>query len=439
MRDLSLTLALGLLVGCSGGGTSPPPAALPDAGSLPPIGAPPGVDDPAWQVSLSRTWALKADGLTVGDREVTVRIAAPADAADVRASVDDGPARAALRAPDGSWSATLPVADLAPGAHAVRVAAGASPAVATRPLQVSFAVYVVVSTDWDDTRFTDSYLRRIEQLREHHPGLVYSHFFAPYHYTDPEVSDAREAQIEAWVKAQRDQHGDELGVHIHGWCHFVTAAGVPCRVQPAYAPNDTSGYVTVLAAYTVDEMAAQLRYAVQLFAQHGLGRPTSFRAGGWTADLGTLRALDATGFTVDSSAMRPDRIASWRGYLLYDWNEANWTGITDTSQPYHPSDTDITQGAPARPMRVLEVPDNGILVDYITGPAMVAVYEANAPEGRPVTQPTLFQVGFHPPNFSATYQLRMETALSHVDAHLASADRGPAVYARISDLTRVWR
>ena len=25
------------------------------------------------------------------------------------------------------------------------------------------------------------------------------------------------------------------------------------------------------------------------------------------------------------------------------------------------------------------------------------------------------------------------------DAHLASADRGPAVYARISDLTRVWR
>ncbi|MDP3217999.1 MAG: hypothetical protein Q8S73_28090, partial [Deltaproteobacteria bacterium] len=99
MRDLSLTLALGLLVGCSGGAATPP-AALPDASSLPPIAAPPGADDPAWQVTLSRTWVLKADGLTAGDREVTVRIAAPADAAEVRAAVDDGPARAALRAPD---------------------------------------------------------------------------------------------------------------------------------------------------------------------------------------------------------------------------------------------------------------------------------------------------------------------------------------------------
>jgi hypothetical protein len=438
MRDLPLALALALSVGCSD--VAPPAVATPDAASLPIAAADAAVDDPGWEVTLSRTWALKADGLTVGDREVVVRVVAPADATMVRAAVDDGPARNATRGADGAWSVALPVADLATGEHAVRVASGASPAaVATRPLQVSYAVYVVVSTDWDNTRFTDAYLRRIEALREHHPALVYSHFFAPFHYTDPMVTEARKAEIEAWVKAQRDQHGDELGVHIHGWCHFVTAAGVTCRTEPAYAPNDTSGYVTVLAAYTVEEMSAQLRHAVRLFGEHGLGRPTSFRAGGWTADLGTLRALDATGFTVDSSAMRPDRIGSWRGYLLYSWNETNWAGVTDTTQPYYPSDTLITQGVPARPMRLLEVPDNGILVDYISGPAMVEVYEANAPGGRPVAQPTLFQVGFHPPNFSTSFQQRMETALTHVDEHLASADRGPAVYARISDLTRVWR
>ncbi|MDB4931100.1 MAG: hypothetical protein JWM10_3584 [Myxococcaceae bacterium] len=438
MRPTLLTLAL--LASCGGGAGTAPPTTTPDAGSLPIAAADAAVDEPGWEVTLSRTWALKADGLTVGDREVVVRVVAPADATLVRAAVDDGPARHAARGADGAWSVALSVAELPPGEHAVRVASGDSAAaVATRPLQVSFAVYVVVSTDWDNTRFADPFLRRIEALREHHPALVYSHFFAPFHYTDPMVTDAREAEIEAWVKAQRDQHGDELGVHIHGWCHFVSAAGVTCRTQPAYAPDDTSGYVTVMAAYTVEEMSAQLRYAVRLFGEHGLGRPTSFRAGGWTADLGTFRALDATGFTVDSSAMRPDRIGSWRGYLLYSWNETNWAGITDTTQPYYPSDTLITEGAPARPMRLLEVPDNGILVDYITGPAMVAVYEANAPEGRPVARPTLFQVGFHPPNFSTAYQQRMETALTHVDEHLASADRGPAVYARISDLTRVWR
>ena len=433
-------LSVVLAVGCNGAAPSMASAPLPDAGSTPIAARAAAADDPGYDVTPSRTWVLKADGLTAGDREVTVRITAPADATTLRASIDDGPSRAATRGADGGWIATLPVSDLATGAHAVRIASGASDtAVATRALQVSFAVYVVVSTDWDNTRFDDSYLRRIEALRAGHPGLVFSHFFAPYHYTDPMVSDARKAEIEAWVKSQRDQYGDELGVHIHGWCHFVSAAGVPCRVDPAYAPNDTSGYVTVMAAYTVDEMATQLRYAVQLYAQHGLGRPTSFRAGGWTADLGTLRALDSTGFTVDSSAMRPDRIGSWRGYLLYDWNQTNWTGITDTSQPYRPADTNIIQPSPTRPMRLLEVPDNGILVDYITGPDMVTVYDENAPAGQTLAQPTLYQVGFHPPNFSATFKLRMDAALSHVDEHLASADAGPAVYARISDLTRVWR
>ena len=67
----------------------------------------------------------KADGLTPGEREVTVRVVAPADAAGVRASLDDGPARGAVRGADGVWSVALPVADLAVGAHTVRVVHGA--------------------------------------------------------------------------------------------------------------------------------------------------------------------------------------------------------------------------------------------------------------------------------------------------------------------------
>ncbi|MBI5518337.1 MAG: hypothetical protein HY909_31490 [Deltaproteobacteria bacterium] len=397
-------------------------------------------DDPRYTVAVSRQWVLKGDGLTAGDRELTVRITPPAGVTRLRASVDSRSAVAAVRGSDGVWTVRLAVDALAPGEHTLKVGAGTSRTpVVTRTFQVSHPAYVVVSTDFDDTRFSDREIARMDELRRRHPRLVYSHFFAPFHYTDPQVSEARKAELERWVKAMRDEHGDELGVHIHGWCHFVTAAGVRCRTEPAFAPGDTTGYLTVLAAYTEAEMTAQLRYAVEVFQRHGLGRPTSFRAGGWTADLSTLRALEASGYTVDSSAMPPHRIASWRGYNLYTWNERNWTGITETSQPYFPSEELITRSAPMRPMRILEVPDNGILVDYITGQDMVAVYEQNAPTGRALRAPALFQVGFHPPNFSDNYLARMDMALAHVDRHLHAEDRGPAVYARISDLTRVWR
>jgi hypothetical protein len=157
--------------------------------------------------------------------------------------------------------------------------------------------------------------------------------------------------------------------------------------------------------------------------------------------LGQLykQALEATGFTVDSSAPPTRRIEEWRGYTLYSWNMTNWNGIDEKSQPYFASTLNLVKDSPTPNLNVLEVPDNGILVDYVTGQEMIDIYELNAPTGKALTQPTLFQIGFHPPNFSYSYLSRMEIALSHVDAHLASKGLGPAVFARISDLQRVWK
>jgi len=167
--------------------------------------------------------------------------------------------------------------------------------------------------------------------------------------------------------------------------------------------------------------------------------PTSFRAGGWRAELHTLRALAAAGFTVDSSANNWRRLEEWNqpdGTTLYAWNMEHWATIGDTSQPYYPSETDILADA-APHLPILEVPDNGILVDYVTTQEMIEIFDANWGGGA-LLAPKAYSVGYHPPNFSSDRRDTLSRALEYVDQHLHAYDAGPAVYVTLSSLTKVW-
>ena len=393
------------------------------------------------KVALDRTWVLKGDGLTEGAASLHVEIGLPASYKYARVAIDAVGGKTITRGSDGKFAADVPVADLAPGTHKVIVASKSSKkALGTATFNVSFPLYVVVSTDWDDTRMSDDYLHRMEMLRDHHPALKVTQFFAPFHYTDPKITPARKQQIEDFVKTQRDQYGDEIGMHIHAWCHFIDTTGVPCRTQETFYKNDGSGYTTILAAYTEEEMTTILQAGRAIFAEHDLGAPSAFRAGGWTADVKVMRALVATGFTVESSAVaNPEKwLIDWKGFDLYSWTTEHWKGITETSQPYFPLEANVATPDPDRGLPLLEVPDNGVLVDYVTGEDMTMIYDLNH-DGGVLEEPTLYQVGFHPPDFSTDFLNRMDTALSHVDEHAYEADKGPAVYVNISDLARVWK
>ncbi len=393
----------------------------------------------AADLALERQWVLTSDGLTEGADTLGVSFSLPGNFKYARIAVDDGPSAVITRGEDGRFSGNVAVEGLAPGEHAVVVTSKSSMTkLGSAAFHVSAPLYVVVSTDWDDTRMGDAFLARMEGLRQAHPALLYSHFFAPFHYTDPQVSAARKDEIDGWIKQQRDEFGDELGVHIHGWCHFVETTDVTCKTAESFYRDDGSGYTTILAAYSQGEMETILDASKAMFAAHHLGTPTSFRAGGWTADAGTLKALENTGFSVDSSAVPASHLVSWKGYALYDWTMAHWDGITETSQPYFPLAADVAKPDPERGIALLEVPDNGVLVDYVTGDEMRAIYAMNH-DGGTLDEPTVYQIGFHPPNFSSAFMERMDVALDLVDEHLYEADAGPAVYVTISELTRVWK
>lgn len=438
---------LALLVGCDTTQTATD-AAAPRAdvavdahADAPPRTAPPepAADDANFQVT-ARRWLMAGDALTPRDARFAVSVTAPSEVREVRAWLDGVEAGALTREAEGAFRGSL-AAPGTPGAHRLVLSAdGGATAFAARTVNVSAALYTVVSVDWDSANPPQANLVWMERLRTSHPRLRYSQFVGPYVFTDPATTTERREQLVAWLRAQRAM-GDELGVHIHPRCPFVDTTGVRCKSTPSYSlpEGDPTGYTVIFASYTVAEQTTMLRAAAELMMRNGFDRPTSFRAGGWTTQLSTMEALAATGYLVESSAFPPQTIqSSWGAYELGRWNLRNWTGITSTSQPYHPSRMHLLSADPPPTFPVLEVPDNGCLVDYMLGSVMISVMRDNWPDEAPLATPTVFQVGLHPESFSMNYHGRLHTALTEVDRHLYADDQGPIVYAKLTELAPIW-
>jgi hypothetical protein len=151
--------------------------------------------------------------------------------------------------------------------------------------------------------------------------------------------------------------------------------------------------------------------------------------------IDTLKALAAKGYVADTSALNWARLEEWRGNgNLYTWNMENWSTMGDTSQPYYPNTTDKQSGA-APTVPILEVPDNAIMVDYVSVLEMKEIFGKNWP-GPALTEPRTFMMGFHPaPSMSVEFR-RLDGILDH-DMYRASVS-GPVVYARLRDMPAVW-
>lgn len=421
-----------LLVAACAGDTTPATTTAP--------GEPSKADDPRFAFAATPKTMIIGNALTAGDDTLELNIVAAVDASVVDVWID----RQFVQRSEGDgdrFDFAIDVSELGPGEHEILLAAdGERFAFAQRFFERSHPLYVVVSNDWDDPDNADATLRRQEILHERHPELLLTHFVGPYTFTDPTLSPERVATLVDWVTGMRDTEGDEIGLHIHPYCHFVESAGVSCNTAPSFArQSDSTGYTVFLGSYDEDETVALLNTADELFTAHGLGKPTSFRAGGWTAEIHTMRALGRAGYVADSSACNWERLEEWQdnaGASLFAWNRENWAPINELSQPYYPNTGDILADLEPQ-VPVLEVPDNGLLVDYVSAQEMIDMFEANLGNGV-LTEPRVYSIGYHPPNFSENFLARMDGALTHIDQHLASSGDGPVVYARVSDIAQVF-
>ncbi len=419
-------VAAALLAGCG----DPTPPAAPDS------------DDAAFTVDVDRVWSLVPNDLTTGHDSLGWSAQAPDGVAAVEIWLD-GELVAQVEGGPG-FDGAVDVSAVAVGEHELLfAAAGADTAFARRSVVRSHPLYVLVSVDWDQANTLDHELEWQEGLHADHPALRLTHFVGPYTFTDPAVPPERVDLLVAWLQGMRDVQDDEIGLHIHPYCNFVETTSVPCRTEPSYVyyDGDPSGYTVLSSAYTVEEYTELLLAADALFEAHGFAKPTSFRAGGWIADAGVLQALANAGYVADTSANNWRLMEEWEGdanNVLWEWNQEHWAPIDSTSQPYYPSvDDAAVAGEPSIP--ILEVPDNGILADYVEAEEMIEVLDANW-DGGALDRPKVFSIGYHNRSSGLGFDFRdrIRGALDYVDGALAEDDSGPLVYATLSEMPAVW-
>ncbi len=405
--------------------------------------APPDGDLPGYQIERVRNWFLVGNDLTPGDDTLELRVSAPAGTEVVDAWIADRPG-VRLEPRNAGFELTADIADLPAGDHTMLLAAnGGDTAFAAVQVRRSHPYYVLVTTDWDYSDPSDQALAFQDTLHDDHPGALITHFVGPYTFTDDAVvDDAREAVLVDWLAEQRDEHDDEIALHIHPYCNFVEYAGLTCITnQSTVYSDDPSGYTVRVEAYRDTDFRTLLETADELFMERGLGKPVTFRAGGWTASIETLRALAATGYVADTSANNWARLEEWNrvmGATLYQWNMENWSSIGDTSQPYYPNE-DVVLSAAAPTLPILEVPDNAIMVDYVSVEEMTAIFEANW-DGGPLAQPVAYMMGLHPSEgLSLENKARTDGLLDLTDRFWSVDDKGPVVYARLRDMPTVWK
>lgn len=410
----------------------------------PPIGprpAAPDQNDPAYTVDVA-TWFLVGDAVTASQDTMTIAVVGHPGAEFIDAWVADLEPIRLVAQPDNTFRGELSIASLPIGSYQLVIAAdGATSAFAQIDFYRSAPYYVLVSTDWDFSDPSDTAIRYQDSLHRDHPALRMTHFVGPYTFTDPQVVAARQQQIVDWLIAQRTMFDDEIGLHIHPYCNFVESAGLTCITdQSTVYPEDKTGYTIKCGAYDRTQFGTLLAHAGDLFEQHGLPRPRTFRAGGWTASADTLAALTDHGFIADTSALNWARIEEWNGKgtgELYRWNMENWQPIGDVSQPYLPNLTTPSSSA-APTLSLLEVPDNGVMIDYVTLDEMNGLFDANW-NGSPLASPIVLMMGFHPSaGFSADEYLRVEGFLDYADKHLAQRGVGPVVYITLEDLVTAY-
>lgn len=384
------------------------------------------------QVSVDRHWILLGSEFTFKQKSLPFQVELSPEFAGAPLSyaisgtdlqgrmIGDG---------NGRYSAEIFVGNLNPGRYAVsaQVESG-SETVSSQEVEfnVSYPLYVTWTMDWEGYDVKQEYLDEIDKIADGH-GTPITHFFNPRIYVASEISPQRADYLTSWVIARRERRGDEIGLHLHMFEDMVRAAGVTPRQSPDWGSTLKEGYDTLTSAYTYEETMKLINWSQKIFAERGLGTPISFRAGGWFADGETLRALQDTGFALDSSGRTPDQAITTNIDGL--WN------LKAATNPYQPNVND-QNSAQAPHLDLWEFPNNGADSWAYSEDQMYARFNTNF-TGAPLKEKQAVTFLSHPHWFNRDNP-KIEGLYTRVDRFLNSRDGGPVVYITLGQAYQIW-
>jgi hypothetical protein len=419
-----------LLAGsCTPAATSPTPSpttAAPAASPRPALAVPARFD------ASARTWHLVPDARSPSAATMLVAFDADPAATAPRLRLRPAGTEAPLgpSGPANVYGATLDLHGVAPGRYAVDVVerlAGGEVVVASKEIVLSEPEYVVWTLDFEGDGASDQALANTAAIADA-LGIPMTVMWNPRVWTTTQVAPARADAMLAWTKG-RVAKGDELSLHLHMWTDFVSAAGVVPRTAPSWAGRG-DGYDVPMTAYAEQEQRALIDYSLRLMAERGLGRPTTFRAGGQFANDATLRALSAAGFVADCSAVP----AGAFGRLRYEWT------LAADAQPYRPSATDANKPGDLPLLEAPTIGGNTFGFDVRTiQPVIRADLSYLAPAGEFAPTPRAITVVSHPSTIDATERAAIAALFEAFAPLRYDLDRGPLRFVTLAQLAQAWR
>jgi len=330
-----------------------------------------------------------------------------------------------------SWQAELPLDGVIPGDQRleviVRLQTGRDEVVGQRDFKASFPEYVVWTLDFEGDAASDETLANTAAIADGQ-SVPMTVMWNPRVWTTTDVAPVRADAMLAWTKG-RAAASDEIALHLHAWTDFVRAAGVTPRTAPNWAGR-SDGYDVPLTAFDESETKRLLDLALRLMNDHGMAKPTSFRAGGLFANAANLRAVAAAGFTADTSGAP----AGTFGKLPLPWT------LAKDAQPYRPSATDANASGD---LPLLEVPNiAGNTYGYTSFSIQTTVRDdlaMLAPQGQVASARRTLTLVSHPGTIDATERTAIETLFRAFLPLRYDADAGPLRFVTLAQLTQAMK
>lgn len=233
--------------------------------------------------------------------------------------------------------------------------------------QKKITLYMTV--DWEGWSLDTENLDAMRDFRKKHPHIPMLQLLNPVYYTRLNVNPE---EVSKKIRSTL-LPGDEHGMHLHAWKTLIERCGLPYKNTHSFAdvsedcPGRECGYTVSLEfAYTQEELTKLVACSSDLLTGQGFDRPTSFRAGGWQMGPKLAAALQANGFSWDSS--RTD------GRLL----ESRWdsqSGLVKMVKTLHSESTPLDQPYELLP-GLTEYPNNASLADYTSPQVLLGIFRS---------------------------------------------------------------
>lgn len=294
----------------------------------------------------------------------------------------------------------------------------------TENFELIYPLFVVWTMDWEGYDATDQFLNQISEISDKYK-VPLTQFYNPRLFVAGNIPRARKDHLNEWIKARKKDKGDEIGLHLHMWNDMIRAAGVTPKNDPNWS-NAGNGYDVLFSTYNFNESNVILKWAIKQMEANGMGKPISFRAGGWEIDEENLYALDQNGIKIDSSGRTKHNLGT--KLIPSKWD------LGATTKPYQPAKSNINSTGPDH-LALWEFPNNGADSFVYNVDQLKERFDANMNIGG--KEPQVVTYLSHPHWFNVDYP-KLNELFSYIDQHNYEKNNGIVVFATLSEVYEYW-